>query len=184
MKSKFRELVAMAIDLKTNFINEKIINILKKFMIFDSLSPEEIKQLLCLDRPRHTAYQARIAKLCQYRAGETVIQEGFFDCWSFWVVTGVFDVIQKGKRIISFSRPGEIFGEMSVLEGIPRTASVICKTGGVCLCIDMSVMDNLENDRVRKMVQKRVHQVIRKRLALTENTMQTQKRPAILQNGN
>ena len=171
----------MAKQLKTNFIHEKIINILKKFMIFDSLSPEEIKQLLCLDRPMHTGYQARIAKLCKYDAGETVIQEGFFDCWSFWVVTGVFDVIQKGKRIVSFSKPGEIFGEMSVLEGIPRTASVICKTGGVCLCIDMSVMDNLENDRVRKMVQKRVHQVIRKRLALSVNQMQRKIGPAIQQ---
>ena len=91
----------MAKNLKTNLINKQIISILKKFMIFDDLTLSDIKKILSMDSNHDD--QNRIVKLCQYKAGETVIREGEFDCWSFWVVKGVFDVIQNKEVIATFS---------------------------------------------------------------------------------
>jgi len=161
----------MAKNLKANLLSDQIINVLRKFMIFDDLSVGDIKKILSMD----AEYESQIAKLCQYNAGETVINEGDFDCWSFWVVKGVFDVIQNGKPIASFSNSGEIFGEMSVLEGIPRTASVVSTTQGVCLCIDMSVIENIADENIREVIKSGFYKVILKRLDQTKDKMKEEK---------
>ncbi len=144
-------------------------------MIFDDLAPADIKTILSLDSKESTPYQSRIVKLCQYAAGETVIREGEFDCWSFWLVKGKFDVIQQKKTIASFSNPGEIFGEMSVLEGIPRTASVVSATTGICLCLDMSIIENLVDESVRTIIKNGFYKVILSRLDETKNKMMAEK---------
>ncbi len=165
----------MVKDLKTHLIDDKIVPVLRKFMIFDTLTPDEIREVLRLDSQPHIDYQDRIIRLKQYGSGEVVIREGDFDCWSYWVVKGVFDVRQGGQVIVSFHSPGEIFGEMSVLEGIPRTASVVCRDGGVCLCIDMSILENLGNDRIRNIIRRGVYQVILMRLSATREKIETEK---------
>ncbi|MCG8632653.1 MAG: cyclic nucleotide-binding domain-containing protein, partial [Desulfobacterales bacterium] len=157
----------MAKDLKTNLLNDQIINVIRKFMIFADLSTGEIRKLLSLE----SEYESRIAKLCSYKAGETVIKEGDFDCWSFWVVKGSYNVIQNGELVVNFAKPGEIFGEMSVLEGIPRTASVVSVTKGVCLCIDMSVIENLKDDHIAETIKTGFYNVILNRLERTKDKM-------------
>lgn len=161
----------MAKNLKANLLSDQIINVLRKFMIFDDLSASDIKKILSMD----AKYESHIAKLCQYNAGEIVINEGDFDCWSFWVVKGVFDVIQNGKPIASFSNSGEIFGEMSVLEGIPRTASVVSASQGVCLCIDMSVIENIADNNIREVIESGFYKVILKRLDQAKDKMLEEK---------
>ncbi len=168
----------MSKNLNANLANEQIITILKKFMIFDDLSLTDIKKILRMDSKNSKVdepYRSRIVKLCQYEAGETVIREGEFDCWSFWVVKGSFDVIQNKKVIATFSTSGEIFGEMSVLEGIPRTASVVSVTPGVCLCIDMSVIENLDDESVRTTIKNGFYKVILGRLGKTKDKMLAEK---------
>ncbi len=95
----------MARDLKTNLLDDPIINVIRKFMIFADLSIDEIKKLLSLE----SEYDSRIAKLCSYNAGETVIKEGDFDCWSFWVIKGSYNVIQNGELVVNFSTPAKIW---------------------------------------------------------------------------
>lgn len=163
----------MAKTLKANLMDDSIISVLRKFMIFEALSKADVKKILEMETQ---GYQKQIAKLCQYDAGEPVIREGEFDCWSFWVVKGVFDVIQDGRPIASFSSPGEIFGEMSVLEGIPRTASVISVTKSVCLCIDMSVIENMADDHIRETVKKGFYKVILDRLGSAKGRMIEEKK--------
>jgi len=165
----------MVKNLKTNLLNQQIVTILKKFMIFEDLTQADIKKILRMDSKIDASYQNKIVKLCQYKAGETVIQEGEFDCWSFWVVKGVFDVIQNKEVIATFSTSGEIFGEMSVMEGIPRTASVVSVTPGVCLCIDMSVIENLADKSVSATIKKGFYKVILARLAKTKDKIMTEK---------
>ena len=163
----------MAKTLKTNLLDDQIINVLKKFMIFEALSPADVKKIFEMET---RGYKKRIAKICRYEAGETVIREGEFDCWSYWVVKGVFDVIQDCKPVAVFEHPGEIFGEMSVLEGIPRTASVISRSGGVCLCIDMSVIENMPDDHIRETIKKGFYKVILDRLEKTKGKVAEEKK--------
>jgi len=165
----------MAKNLKTNLVNKQIINILKKFMIFDDLAQVDLKKILSMDSKTNAPGRKRIVKLCKYKDGETVILEGDFDCWTFWVVKGIFDVIQNKETIATFSTPGEIFGEMSVMEGIPRTASVVSVTTGVCLCIDMSAIENLADESVRTAMQNGFYKVILDRLGKTKDKIMAEK---------
>jgi CRP-like cAMP-binding protein len=165
----------MVKTLKVNLLNKQTINILKKFMIFKDLIPADIKKILRMDSKIDDSYQSRIIKLCEYKAGETVIREGEFDCWSFWVVKGHFNVIQNKEILATFSNSGEIFGEMSVLEGIPRTASVVSITSGVCLCIDMSIIENLADESVRTTIKNGFYKVILARLGKTKDKILAEK---------
>ncbi len=164
-------------SIKANLINEKTLNVIHKFMIFQKLSANDIKKLLNVNADEENEdYQNRLVKLSHYKEGESVIHEGDFDSWSYWVVKGIFDVIQNGKPLTSFSTPGQIFGEMSVLEGIPRTASVIAVTDGICLGIDMSVIDSLDDDRIRGIIKKSFYSVILNRLSDTKSQLMDEKK--------
>lgn len=164
----------MPVDLKANLISEKIIRVVKKFMIFENIGSHDIKRILNPNPDSDSGnYHRRVAKLCQYDKDETVIQEGSFDSWSFWVVKGEYEVTQKGVCLARIGTPGEIFGEMSVFEGIPRTASVISKTGGICLCIDMSIIDNLNDKKIENIIKEGFYSVILKRLGNTKGKIET-----------
>lgn len=163
-------------DLNTDLMSEKTINIIKKFMVFENIDRGQLKTILN-NSPESDSneYHKRIAKICQYDEGETVIHEGEFASWSFWVVKGIFNVIQKGVIIATFSTPGEIFGEMSVFEGIPRTASVVAKTTGICLSMDMSIIGNLGDEKIESLIKEGFYSVILKRLATTKGKIYADK---------
>lgn len=161
----------MAKDLNVTLIEDQTIHILRKFMIFADLTEDEIRRFLSMG----ARYQNKIAKICSYKSGETVIREGDFDCWSFWVIQGCFEVVQDGEVVIRFSKPGEIFGEMSVLEGIPRTASVTAVTKGACLCIDMSVIDHLEDPHIAETIRSGFYKVSLARLNRTKDKMMAER---------
>ena len=156
----------MAKLLKSDLNNDKLISILKTFMIFKDLTENDIRSMLKIETASglQSKYQNRIAKVCNYKAGEMVIREGDFDCWSFWIVKGSFEVIQNGKKFATFSKTGEIFGEMSVLEGITRTASVVSAEDGICLCMDMSILEHLEDKRVISIIRQSFYNIIKERL--------------------
>ena len=59
--------------------------------------------------------------------GEILCQEGEPGDHFYMVVNGEADVI-KGRKLVNTMKPGEVFGEMSLLTGEPRSASVIART--------------------------------------------------------
>jgi len=83
-------------------------------------------------------------------------------------------VIQDGIPIATFANPGEIFGEMSVFEGIPRTASVVSVTNSICLCIDMSIIENLNDKRIETIIKESFYSVIIKRLDHTKKSLKAE----------
>ncbi|MBF0203499.1 MAG: cyclic nucleotide-binding domain-containing protein [Desulfamplus sp.] len=135
----------MAKNIKKNFINDATIELLSKFEILKNLAKDELRKLLRADE---TDYDIGIAKLIRYQPNEIVIREGDFDSWTFWIVKGNYKVIVGDSVITTISTPGDIFGEMSVLEGLPRTASVISMEEGICLGIDMSILGNINDDYI------------------------------------
>ena len=59
--------------------------------------------------------------------GQTVVEEGLLGETMFVVLSGEAKVTQ-GKRRLSMIRPGDFFGEVALLDGAPRSASVVAET--------------------------------------------------------
>jgi CRP/FNR family transcriptional regulator, cyclic AMP receptor protein len=84
----------------------------------------------------------RIAKLCKVRefgAGETIVHQGDEGVGLFVIDSGKVKIVKKtneGREIeVATHGPGEFFGEFSVLDGSPRTASVVAVDRTTCFVV-------------------------------------------------
>lgn len=159
-------------EIKSNLITEDTIDLISKFQILVELEKDEIKSLL---GEEGSDYQRNIAKLMKFKERELVINEGDFDSWVFWIVKGEFAVIKENVIITYFTLPGEVFGEMSILDADQRSASVVAKTEGVCLCIDMSILDNIGNDEITDKIRRGIQKIKNERLSNTTQKLVSEK---------
>jgi CRP/FNR family cyclic AMP-dependent transcriptional regulator len=74
---------------------------------------------------------ARLLKIRHFAKGETVIREGSGGAAFFLIEAGEVTVLRQGVPIASLG-PGEHFGEIALIDGGPRSATVTAKTELVC----------------------------------------------------
>lgn len=87
----------------------------EKVSIFKGLTPEEIACLL------------KQGKVFDYPQGKTIFYEGQLGSALFVVLSGKVGLYKKAKEIATIG-VGDVFGEMSVLNKLPRTASAVALT--------------------------------------------------------
>ena len=91
----------------------------------------------------------RVSKLRKYEPGEVIIQEGTYDSWVYFLVQGEVGIVHRGVELGRLRRLGDVFGEMGIIDGSPRSATVTALTPVVCLGMDASIFDRLKDqDRV------------------------------------
>ncbi len=66
--------------------------------------------------------------------GHVIARQGDIGTGFFVVVTGAVRIVRDGADIAHLG-PGEFFGELSVLDGLPRTAQVIAVGPTTCLAL-------------------------------------------------
>jgi len=64
----------------------------------------------------------------KYNAGETVFKEGELSAEAYILLSGTLEIIKGDKVLLELSESGSFIGEMAVLLGKPRTATVVAKT--------------------------------------------------------
>ncbi len=89
-------------------------------------------------------YQARIrvGRIVSDRpvvAGDTIVAQGETGDTLYVVVHGRFDVLVDGVKVASLSE-GEHFGELSLVDESPRSASIVAASGGNLLCIERDAL--------------------------------------------
>ena len=77
--------------------------------------------------PRHLKRIADLAEEVRFEAGNPIVLEGAPGGTFFVILEGEAKVTRKG-RTINRLYPGDFFGEVSLLDGGPRTASVVAET--------------------------------------------------------
>jgi transcriptional regulator with AAA-type ATPase domain len=101
-------------DEKMNY--DETLSFLNKVSIFSSLGEQDLERL------------AGLLKSKQYPAGEIVIHQGDFGDSIYFICQGEVDIFirnQEGaENAISHLKEGDFFGEMALLTGAPRSASV------------------------------------------------------------
>ncbi len=83
-----------------------------------------------MDR-KQAAQIARIVKERHFTKGETVIMEGSGAASFFLIETGEVTVSVKGEKRATLG-PGDYFGELALIDGGPRSATVTADTDLVC----------------------------------------------------
>jgi CRP/FNR family transcriptional regulator, cyclic AMP receptor protein len=107
--------------------------ILASVPLFDGLSKRHLKRVY------------ELAESADYMANATVVKEGT-DADAFYVIlSGMASVMTRGRRINRLM-PGDYFGEISLLDGGVRTASVRSETALTLLIIQRKAFLKLLNE--------------------------------------
>ncbi len=104
---------------------QKLEPLLAPVPLFEGLSKRQLKKV------------ADVAEAVDYMAGHSIVKEGDIGDSFFVVLVGQAKVTVKG-RTVNRSLPGDHFGEISLLDGGPRTASVISETPMTMVMIERS----------------------------------------------
>jgi CRP-like cAMP-binding protein len=86
-----------------------------------------------LDEPGRAAVAAAGVEV-EFPAERVIAREGEIGTGLFIVAEGGVRVVRDG-HVIARLGPGEFFGELSVLDGAPRNASVIAEAPTTCLAL-------------------------------------------------
>src|SRR5579875_1106396 len=97
------------------FSQDAKIEALKRAPLFEGLSRKELVEL------------AKVTEDVDVEAGELWCREGEQGYEFFVIMQGEAEVRKGGKRIATCG-VGEFFGEIALIEHVPRTATVIAKT--------------------------------------------------------
>ena len=125
--------------LESKYLKDNVQNI-QKLMTIPRLKKFETESL---------AQLARLSKIREYDANETIIKEGEKDRWVYFLLSGKARVIKKGVPLAVIEKEGMLFGELSLLDGLERSASVTAMTKTMCLAVDISATDRLPSEDER-----------------------------------
>jgi CRP-like cAMP-binding protein len=107
--------------------HQQAVSALKAVPLFQSLSDRFVSGLAKAATERH------------FKADDTLVRQGNPGVGVFIIVEGAVKVVktnEKGERLdIATHGPGEVIGEMSVLDGANRTADVVATEPTTCLVL-------------------------------------------------
>lgn len=114
--------------------NEMIIQKLMKIPAMRALERDHLQALL------------EMSEIKEFAPGEQILEEGRFERSIFYLISGKARIVKNGKELAVIRRTGDVFGEMGVIDGSARSASVFAVDRTVCLQTDMSSVESLYGD--------------------------------------
>jgi CRP-like cAMP-binding protein len=78
--------------------------------------------------PRHLKRLADLTEEQRFMEGARVVREGDIGDTFYVILEGEAKVVTSSGRVVNRLRPGDFFGEISLLDGGPRTATVVAET--------------------------------------------------------
>ncbi|HEX6330657.1 MAG TPA: cyclic nucleotide-binding domain-containing protein [Actinomycetota bacterium] len=108
----------------------RAVDLLAQVPLFSGLSRRQLRRL------------ADHADTASFRQGETIVEAGQPGGTFYVILQGATKVV-RGKRTIDRMAPGDFFGEISLLDGGPRTASVVAETPVVAIRVFKRSFDRL-----------------------------------------
>jgi len=96
---------------------EHILNVLRDIPVFQDLSPRE---LVIIERVLHRRL---------YNADEVIFSQGSMGAGMYIIVEGSVNILSEPDgKVLAELVDGEFFGEIALLDEVPRTASAVAKT--------------------------------------------------------
>lgn len=108
---------------------------LEKIVLFKGLTSDQISQLV------------KVAKSENFKAGEIVFKEGEKGDRLFIILSGSVRISKEipgsGEEALAVLKPGDFFGEMSLIDDVERSADAIANEPSTLLSIDRNSFDSI-----------------------------------------
>lgn len=104
----------------------------KKFPFLNSIADKHLETML------------HLSKMRKYYADEPITREGEYDCYMYIIITGQVRIMKQGEQIARLRKQGDTFGELAIIDGKSRSASVIADIDSIMLAIDVSFIDRID----------------------------------------
>ena len=111
--------------------NDDIMERLRNVPAFDALPDSHIRQVM------------EAASIRRYEAGEVIIHEGEFDNRFFFLIFGKLEISVKDTVVGTLQRLGDVFGEMGIIDGSPRSASIAAAKTSLVVSLDDTAIGSL-----------------------------------------
>ncbi|MCJ7603705.1 MAG: response regulator [Desulfobulbaceae bacterium] len=109
--------------------NFDVIDLLKKIEKFKNFSDQEIHD--CVD----------VGIFREYDPGEIIIENGAIDSWVYLLLKGSLSIEKDNQHLGVIRRCGDIFGEMGVIDGSPKSATIRALSKTILLCIESLIIE-------------------------------------------
>jgi CRP-like cAMP-binding protein len=126
--------------MKAHISLENMITFLLTTPMFEDLEPQEIKEII------------HVVEAQEFKPGDTIFQEGASgDAW-YALYSGEVNVVKQsdnGELVVNTLQPGTCFGEIAILDGLPRSASIRATKQTVVLRVPLNKFNELiDNDQI------------------------------------
>lgn len=115
------------------------IEALRKVELFNSFREEELQAI------------AQRLKYAPFAKGDVITRQGAVAHWLYMLIEGTADVYLEPPgqehRKLSTLHPGNFFGEMGLMTGAPRTATVIANCDVECYLLDKEAFESVLTNR-------------------------------------
>ena len=111
--------------------NDDIMQRMKNVPAFNSLPESHIKAAM------------KAASIRRYEAGEIIIRKGDFDNQVFFLVFGSLSITVDGMEVGKLQRLGDVFGEMGIIDGSPRSATITAVRTSLVVTLDDTALGSL-----------------------------------------
>lgn len=148
---------------------------------------ERLKRIRPLDRfsDADLASVVDMSQVIQYDAGDTIIRQDELDNRIYFLIAGEVRVEKDGQTVKNLWETGSVFGEMGVIEGVSRSATVTAQKKSVCLSLDATFFDRLRDQGGQSILERIFTEVLADRLrSTTEELSRCHRELAVAQHDN
>ena len=110
--------------------NKEVIALLKNTPIFAKTSEKSLESMI------------KSAVMKTVSPGDKVVQEGQGGVGFYLILDGKAEVIKEGEKLAELET-GNFFGELGVIDGLPRTADVVAVTETKCWILSQWAMKSV-----------------------------------------
>lgn len=86
----------------------------------------------------------RVSKLRFYDEGDIISTEGEQDNWVYILLDGEVIISKRESKLATINNPGEVFGELTMIDNHPRSATISVENKAVCLAININLVDDMQ----------------------------------------
>ena len=112
--------------------DEQMVKAIMRIPAFTPLGEGRLKEVM------------KMVTIRDYKKRETVIKQGEFDQCMFFLMKGKLSVQVDDVEVNIIKDANTVFGEMGVIDTLPRSATVQVRQPSRCLALDISFIDRLE----------------------------------------